>query len=139
MSELDSCRYLKQNALELRGVSPILCITVRKQKFCKCLIGVLPSPSFPGASQSVPLIKSASNASLFMTRKEKKKDIDALGQLFAPDVGSRPLDCKTLQRRFRLKITKSWSKTQYLKRILILPTSTAIIVFARLTGADHLS
>lgn len=58
---------------------------------------MLPSPSFPGSSQSVPLIKSASNASLFMTRKEGKKDIDALGQLFAPDVGSRPLDYKTLQ------------------------------------------
>lgn len=72
-----------------------------------------------------------------MTRKEGggKKDIDALGQLFAPDVGSKPLDYKMLEHGFRLKITKSCSKTQYLKRILILPPSTDVIVFARQTGA----
>jgi hypothetical protein len=99
---------------------------------------MLPSASFPDGSQSVPLIKSASNASLFMTKREegkKKKDIDALGQLFAPDVGSKPLDYKMLEHGLRLKITKSCSKTQYLKRILILPPSTDVIVFASQTGA----
>jgi len=88
-------------------MSLILRSDVHKLKFCKCLIGMLPSGSFPGGSQSVPLIKSASNASLFMTRKEEGgKDIDALGQLFTPDVGSKPLDYKMLGAWIQIKNRK---------------------------------
>jgi len=94
-------------AVETLAMSLILRSDVHKLKFCKCLIGMLPSGSFPGGSQSVPLIKSASNASLFMTRKEEGgKDIDALGQLFTPDVGSKPLDYKMLGAWIQIKNRK---------------------------------
>jgi len=73
----DRGRYLARSdtkrAVETLAMSLILRSAVNKLKFCKCLIGMLPSGSFPGGSQSVPLIKSASNASLFMTRSEGGK------------------------------------------------------------------
>ena len=42
---------------------------------------------------------------LFLWRGEEggKKDIDALGQLFTPDVGSKPLDYKMLGAQIRIK------------------------------------
>jgi hypothetical protein len=62
-----------KRAAEILVMRLILRCAAHKLKFCKCLIGMLPSGSFPGGSQSVPLIKSTSNASLFMTRKEGRK------------------------------------------------------------------
>lgn len=118
-------------------MSRILRSAVHKLKFCKCLIGMLPSGSFPGGSQSVPLIKSASNASLFMTREEGgKKTLMHQDSFSRQMLAANHQTIRCWEHRFRLKIAKSCSKTQYLKGILILPPSTEVILFASQTDTQ---